>query len=149
MGREALQRADEEKELARVLAGQRCDRRTGLLQRGGIDDESLLLEALERAAHGRAAHAETRGDVGLDDARAGRESSVDDQLAQSLVHLLRPCALARLPWNGHHCIGICIQNSFYLRADVTLCKSRRCKRPHPPTSLTVSCSVRWSPRPTT
>src|SRR5829696_386203 len=143
MGREALQRTDEEKELAGILARQWCDGRTGLLQRGGIDDEPLLLQALECAAHGRSAHAETRGDVGLDDARAGRESSVDDELAQSLVYLLRPRALARLPWTGHHCIGICIQNSFYLRADRTPCKSRRCKRPHPSPRLTVSCFVRW------
>src|SRR5687767_6719235 len=149
MGRETLQRADEEEELASVLARQRRDGRTGLLQRGGIDDEPLLLQALKRTAHGRAAHAETRGDVGLDDARAGRESSVDNELAQSLVHLLRPRALARFPWNGHHCIGICIQNSLYLRADRTPCKSRRCKRPHPLPSLTVWCSVRWSRRPTT
>ena len=85
-----------------IVAREWCDGRTRLLERRRVDDVAFLLQALERAAHGRATDAEARGDIGLDDARARSEAALDDEGAQSLVDLLRSCALARGDRGAHY-----------------------------------------------
>ena len=85
-------------QLARVFLRERRDGQPRLLAGTGLDDVAFLLQALQRAPDRGPAHAETRGDVGLDDARAGRQASPDDQLAQLPVGLRDAVAAA--------CIGL-------------------------------------------
>ncbi len=95
---EPLDLGHDREQLARVVLRQRCDRQTGLLSRSGLDDVAFLLQPLQRAPYRGTAHTEPRGDVGLDDARAGRQAAPDDQLAQLPVRLRHAVAAA--------CIGL-------------------------------------------
>ena len=52
------------------------------------DDESLVLELLQRLAHGAAARLQLARDLVLDQALAVLELAGDDRLAQRLDHLL-------------------------------------------------------------
>ena len=88
--------ADDVEQLVHVGARERRDRQARLLRAGRADDESFLLQTLQRLAHRRAAHAESRRDFRLHDAAAGREQSLHDQIAQPLIHLLRARAVRRV-----------------------------------------------------
>ena len=88
--------ADDVEQLVHVGARERRDRQPRLLRARRADDESFLLQPLQRLAHRRATHAESRRDLRLHDAAAGREQALDDQIAQALVHLLRARAVRRV-----------------------------------------------------
>jgi len=81
--------AHDVQQLVHVGARQRCDGQTRLLRARRADDESLLLQPLERLANRRAAHSEPRRDFRLDDPAPGREQSLHDQVAEPLIDLFR------------------------------------------------------------
>src|SRR5206468_3664404 len=74
---------------------ERGNRETRLLCSRRAHDEAFLLQALQRLAHRRATHAEPGRDLRLDDATAGRQRSLDDEIAQSNVDLIRTRAVRR------------------------------------------------------
>src|SRR5690606_38773975 len=84
---ERLDLRDDGEQLARVLAGERRHRQSGLLPRARRHDVALLLKPLERAPYGRPPDAEAGGDVSLDDTRTVRQPAPDDQFAELTVCL--------------------------------------------------------------
>src|SRR5687768_6172552 len=72
----------------------------------GGKDISLLLKPLERLPHGRATDAEALGNLGLDDARAGLELSLDDELSKPAVDLIGAGAVRDLSHSRHPTVNI-------------------------------------------
>src|ERR1043166_264543 len=87
--REALQRLQQEG----FVTGNPAAQQSRLLRRWIAGDETFLLESLERFANRRPTHSEPRRDFRLDDPAARREKTLDDQVAQPRVDLLRTRAV--------------------------------------------------------
>ena len=92
---EPFELADDVQQLVHVGARQRRHGQPRLLRTRSADDEPFLLQPLQRLAHRRAAHAESSRDLRLHDAAARREETLDDQVAQALIHLVRSRAVRR------------------------------------------------------
>ena len=77
--------ADDVVHLLAIIARERRDDEASFASASGGRDEAFLLEAVERAADGRATESEAFADDALRDARAGRELTPDDDTAQVVI----------------------------------------------------------------
>ena len=81
VGSQPFEVADNENDLTTVLLRQRRDDQTLILPAAYRRDEPLLLQPMQRAAHGRSTQSQAFGDGTLGDAGAGRQVAPDDQAA--------------------------------------------------------------------
>src|SRR6185437_14034209 len=107
----ALDRADDLEQFARVLFGQGRDDEALFLFPSDAGDVAFLLEAVQRAAYGCAAHAQPFRDVAFDDARTGCEATGDDEIAElfvcagDAVAARRPSRYGLMRPGGFHGLG--------------------------------------------